>query len=164
MIDPNTQLRVHWLIRSAAVALMLSAIVWSMLPLGQEPFNFEQRDYSETPESEHEPHRTKTMVAASNFDRVLWHVPPTPAKPEPAKAQQPTRVNLELLAITSKTGDHGEAVPCVVLYDTQGDTIHSVTMGQTISGYRVTQIEQNSVSLVSGNTTTQLVLDAESRR
>lgn len=104
------------------------------------------------------------MVGASNFDRVLWHVPPAPAKPEPVKAQQPIRLNLELLAITSKLDDDGKSLPCVVLYDTQSDTIHTLTMGQSISGYQVAQIEQNSVSLVSGNTTTQLVLDAEGRR
>lgn len=160
MINPQSEHRAHQAIRLTVVVTMLGVLVWGLMPIRDDAAGI--TDLLERPpqkpiaESDPKP----VVLTADAFDVTLWYTPPIANKPE-SKSPKQTRVAFELLAISGTNDDSGDNLQSSVIYDPQDDSVHTLKLGESIRGYTVSEIRNDSISLTFNGKNFQLVLDSE---
>lgn len=159
MINPETENRVHQVVRVVAAAAVVCAMVWGLMPLRVEISEmkhvFPQGDVSQSLETE------SLVVSTDAFDLTLWYSPPPAVQKTESKSRPEVRVSFELLAISASQDISGNRQQYSVIYDPQDDSIHTLLLGQSIRGYIVAEIDSDSVMMTAGTKTITLSLDAE---
>jgi len=99
------------------------------------------------------------IVSVSAFEVNLWHRPPVEVlkRVAPVKA---TRVAFELLAISSGLDETGQQISYGVIYDPIDDQVHTLSIGQSVNGYTVSEIQSDAVVLRYGTKETKLMLES----
>jgi len=159
MTNPQSYRRVLKLIRVVMVVMLVGTLVWAMIPVRNEPINEFVVDTNKHPEPDST--AKKRAVSSAAFDLTLWHIPPVaeqPRAPEPVRVVQ---VSLELMAITTRQDEAGQPVGHAVIYDPGEDQLHTMPLGQVISGYTLIEINADSVTLRSGNREVRLELNPD---
>jgi len=156
MINPQSEHRVHQALRIAVMVAMLGVLAWGLMPIRDDVAGITHllERQPQNPIAESDPE--SVIVTADAFDLILWHTPPIVEKPKSRLPKQ-TRVSFELLAISGMNGDS----PHSVIYDPQDDSIHTLKLGDSIRGFIISEIRNDSISLTLGSKTLQLALDSE---
>lgn len=158
MANPQNYIRGLLLIRVVAVLVFVGTLVWALLPARIVVIDEIVIDAQSQPTQDA---KDQLSVNSSVFDLVLWHVPPPTEQPRVTEPVRVVRVSLQLMAITTSQDEAGQPVGRAVIYDPVEDQLYSITLGQSLSGYTLTEINSNSVSLRSGNRVVQLELDPD---
>ena len=159
MNNPQSYRRVLLLIRGITVVMLVGTLVWAMIPVRSVPIEEFVVDTTKHPEPDST--AKNRVVSSAAFDLTLWHVPPVaqqPRAPEPVRVVQ---VSFELMAITTRRDEAGQPVGYAVIYDPGEDQLHTMPLGQVISGYTLTEINADSVTLRSGNREVRLELNPD---
>ena len=157
MINPNTENRVHFVVRFVAAGAVVCALVWVLMPIRTEAFDIE-RDVpgeNDSPINDTE----KLVVSADAFDLTLWYSPSPVVQKSVPKSRPQTQISFELLAISASQEDLASTQKYGVIYDSRDDSIHTLSLGQSIRGYTVSEIDSDSVIMKSGTRTITLLLD-----
>lgn len=159
MINPDTENRVHLVVRTVAAGAVVCALGWGLMPIHAKISDVKPiaSDGNATPSIDTE----QLAVSADAFDLTLWYSPPPAAQRMIPKPRQQARVSFELLAISASQDDSGSPQKYSVIYDSQDDSIHTLLLGQTIRGYTISEIDSDSVMMTAGKRTIMLSLDAE---
>ncbi len=146
----------HQALRITIVVAMLGVLVWGLMPIREEVAGTVElsKETPQQPVAQSDP--DAVAVTADAFDLTIWYTPPIVKKLE-AKPRNQTRVSFELLAISGTNHDSLYSV----IYDPQDDSIHTLTIGESIRGYTVSEIHGDSISLTTGSKTLRLALDSE---
>jgi len=158
----NQHLVLHTGIRIGLTILLVAVLFWSFMANPDELQEFELEAVLQPAISEPAAKMSEIdqrSISASMFDVELWHTPevaePVVEKPAP----QPTRVSLQLMAITRASKDEQQQGRTAVIYDPDNDQIHSVRAGEKIGAYSVGQISDSSVELTDGRRVARLELE-----
>ena len=159
----NEHLVFHRVIRSVIGAIGVSALVWilsSNLPV-LESLDIDEVFQEGSESLVKEPVNRVDSLSEHVFSVDLWYVPVIEPKEvkAPVLKEQPVRLNIELMAITSELDDAGKQVFSAVIFDADADTIRSIRLGDLVASYRVSQITEKSVELKSGNRVAVLELE-----
>lgn len=159
MNNPKIHMRALRLIRLCAVAMLLGVMFWSVIPSSR--IDTKLLELEET--SQEDPGSSDLMraVEESAFDITLWDVPPLPETPRQIEPARVARLSLQLMAITTIRDDMGQPVQYGVLYDPDTDQLHTISQGQEISGYTLSEIKTDSITLQSGSREVRLLLDPD---
>lgn len=159
MTNPQTYTRVLKLIRVVLVVLFVGTLVWAMIPVRSAPIEEFVVDTTKHPEPDST--AKKRVVSSSAFDLTLWHVPPVAEQPRAPEQVRVVQVSFELMAITTRRDEAGKPVGHAVIYDPGEDQLHTMPLGQVISGYTLIEINADSVTLRSGNREVRLELNPD---
>ena len=156
MINPQSEHRTHQALRITIVIAMLGVLAWGLMPIREEAVGTVKlpKETPQQPMTQSDP--DAAIVTADAFDLTLWYMPPVANKTN-AKPRNQTRVVFELLAVSGTNDDS----PYSVIYDPQDDSIHTLSIGESIRGYTVSEIQSDSISLTTGSKTLRLALDSE---
>lgn len=65
------------------------------------------------------------------------------------------------MAITTMQDEAGQPVGYAIIYDPGEDQLHTMSLGQSLSGYTLSEINLDSVTLRSGNREVRLKLSPD---
>jgi len=158
MINPQSQHGFHLLLRISTFLAVLGVLVWAALPSDIDAAMLEAPEIGGPADVEILPEPEEQAVPEGVFGVNLWHMPSveTPKRIAPTT----TRVVFELLAISSGQDETGQQINYSVIYDPAGDQVHTLSIGQSINGYTVSEILSDSVLLQNGKRETTLVLES----
>ena len=158
----NHNLSMHLGVRFALVVMLLGVLMWSLWSKPAKLANFDLDEVLLSPESAPEKTNsqfTRQRIDATVFDVELWHVPQVVEPVAERVVQQPTQLNLQLMAITEESGMDQGAGRTAVIYDPDYDRIHRVRVGTQIGSYRVREITASSVEIGAGRRIAVLELE-----
>lgn len=156
----NNHALLHWCVRVALLTLLVSAIAWTLWPERVQASPFDLESLLRVDDSGEEQSASDgSALDASMFDAQLWYIPAVAAVEPILTEPQPTKVNLQLLAITSDSGASGASTQSAVIYEPDADLVHQVEVGGSISGFVVQRISDTSVELQQGQRIARLELE-----
>lgn len=159
MINPNTENRVHFVVCFVAAGAAVCALVWGLVPIRTEIFDTVRHVSGENdlPINDTE----QLVVSADAFDLTLWYSPPPAVQKSVPKPRPQAQISFELLAISASQEVSASTWKYGVIYDSRDDSIHTLSLGQSIRGYTVSEIDSDSVVMKAGTRTITLLLDKE---
>lgn len=149
----------HLLIRGVLASCMLFVLVWAVWPQSLPSESALLPDDGLASQENHSGSQAPEQTSITEFNATLWYAPKPVAQPETVQAPR-TQPRLELLAISSTAGGtSGEMISCLV-YDPEGDEVHTLRVGDEVHGYRVEKIDHAGVTMLGArNAAVRLPLD-----
>lgn len=158
----NSNKTFHAIVRLGLVALFFIAVIWSInaRPGELEVFDIGSVIEATQPDGAEQISRIDVRpISASEFHVNLWYTPEVKAQVDEQPAVQPTRLNLQLMAISSRASNQQEQDRTAVIYDPDTDQVHNVSVGTQIGSFNVQRITSSSVELSDGKRVALLELD-----
>jgi len=163
MANPVLHSRFHQMLRGTALVAVLCAAAWAIQGFiaDQDSPQFKNAPQTGISEIADIPQEQASQpLSAEAFKVALWHAPTPPEQPKSTVAQRSTRVAFQLLAISTSMNEADKPVKYIVLYDPNEDKVHTLSIGQSINGYTVSNIQDDAVSLSQGTKTVRLELES----
>jgi len=158
-IHPEHERQVQFLIRGAVVCCTLCVLAWAVWPQSSAMGLAVHTVSDNASQISSLNTQAPKEIRQSEFDATLWYAP-KPVVQATSVPTPTTKVQLELLAISSTISQTDDGSMACLVYDPADDVVRTMRLGDEVHGYRVSIIDQTGMTLI-GDRKARIRLDLD---